>query len=60
MSVAAVVVRCCTYETSREWIDPGAGTDAALAAVQTGAVKVRATGAEMGAAYTVASKVARV
>ena len=47
-------------ETSGEWIDPGARTDTALATVQTGAVCVRAAGAKMAAAYTVASKVAPV
>ena len=33
MTVAGVIVRCTTYETSGEWIDPGARTDAGLATV---------------------------
>ena len=45
---------------SGEWIDPGARPDAELTSVQTGAVRVRATGTKMIAAYTVASKATRV
>ena len=60
MTVAAVIVRCRTVEISGEWIDPGARTDTGLAAVQTGAVRIGATGAKMAAAYTIASKAACV
>ena len=60
MTVAAVIVRGRTREISGEWIDPGARTDAGLAAVQTGAVCIGAAGAKMAAAYTIASKTACV
>jgi len=61
MNVAGMVIRVWVLrEIPIEWIDPRARTDAVLPAVQTGAVCVRAAGAEMIAAYTVASKVARV
>src|SRR4029077_7269939 len=60
MTVAGVIIRRGTVETSAEWIDPCARTDTGLTAVQTGAVCVRATGAKMGAAYTVASETAPV
>ncbi len=60
MIVAAVIVGRGTYEASSEWINPGARTDASLAAVQTGAVCIRAAGAKMLAAYTIAPKSAPV
>ncbi len=60
MTVAAVIVRGRTREISGEWIDPGARTDAALTAVQAGAVCVGAAGAKMAAAYAIASKAACV
>ncbi|PYJ24498.1 MAG: hypothetical protein DME89_13550 [Verrucomicrobia bacterium] len=60
MNVAAVIVCSRTYETSGERIDPGARTDAGLAAIQTGPICIGAAGAEMAAAYTVASKPAGV
>jgi hypothetical protein len=61
MTVACVVVRGITRrKTSRERIDPGARTNAELAAIQAGAVCVRAAGAKTIAAYTIASKAARV
>ena len=47
-------------EEAGEWINPGTRADQVLGAVQTGSVCVRATGAKMIAAYTVASEVARV
>ena len=56
MNVPAVIVRCRTVETSREWIDPGTRADASLAAVQTGAIRIRAAGAKMAAAYAIASE----
>src|SRR5207245_4754083 len=60
MNVTAVIVRSGTYETSGERIDPGARTDAGLAAIQTGPICIGAAGAEMAASYTVASKPAGV
>lgn len=60
MNVAAVVVRCRTWKTSGEWIDPGARTDAVLAAVQTRTVCIGTARAKMAAANTIASKVAVV
>ena len=61
MNVTSVVVRVWTlWEISCEWIDPGARTDAGLAAVQTGPVCIGAAGAKMAAAYTVASETATV
>ncbi len=60
MNVAAVIVRCRTGENSRERIDPGARTDAGLAAVQTGPVCIGAAGAKVTATDAIASKSACV
>jgi hypothetical protein len=64
MNVAGVIVRTpgrrAGWEISGEWIDPGARTDAVLAAVQTGTVCIGAAGAKMAAANTIASKAACV
>ena len=60
VSVPAVIIRRGTVETSAEWIDPCARTDTGLTTVQTGAVCIGAARAELGAGYTVASKIATV
>lgn len=60
MTVTGVIVRGITVETSGERIDPGTRTDAGLAAVQTGAVCVRAAGAKVRAIYAIASEPAGV
>jgi len=61
VTMARVIVRVWVLgEEPGEWVDPCAGTDQVLGAVQAGAVCVRATGAKMIAAYAVASKAARV
>ena len=60
MNVTAVIVCCRTWENSSEGIDPCARTDATLAAIQTGAVRIGAAGAKMAAAYTIAPKAAGV
>src|SRR6476659_6061314 len=60
MTVAAVIVGCRTGETPGEWVNPGARTDASLTAVQTGAVCVRAAGAQVIAAYAFAPETAPV
>lgn len=60
MTVTGVIVREITVETSGERIDPGARTDASLAAVQTGSVCVRAAGAKVAAIYAIASEPAGV
>src|SRR6476659_1418734 len=60
MTVAAVIVGCRTGEPTGGWVNPGARTDASLTAVQTGAVCVRAAGAKVIAAYTIASETAPV
>jgi hypothetical protein len=64
MNVAGMVVRASGRVTCREisgeWIDPGTRTDTGLAAIQTGAVCIGAAGAEMAAAYAIASKTTAV